>query len=245
MSADDFMGKAEELLRKIRSTQLSVIRQAAGLIADSIANGGALHYFDSGHCTGELLHRAGGLLAIHPIKVNISVDHPCPPARPEEKPPTGWYQNEHVVDFVVDQCHFREGDVLLLCSVSGSSSFVVALALSVRELGVKVVAITSPTYSKAITSRHSSGKFLYQVADVVIDNCGTVGDVMLEIPGLDTKACPPSGLAFVYIGWSLLAQLMRNLTERGIKPQVYKSVNLPGGWDFNERARAIYERTGI
>jgi len=79
----------------------------------------------------------------------------------------------------------------------------------------------------------------------VIDNCGEVGDAILEIPGLDAKACPSSGLAFVFISWSLIAELLRDLTARGLKPHVYRSVNLPGAREFNEEARDAYERTGI
>jgi uncharacterized phosphosugar-binding protein len=250
MSAEDFMNRGEETLKKIRTTQLSAIKKAASWIADSVANSGALHYFDRGHCTGELLGRAGGLFAIYPIGLNVNVDHSRPPSCPERTlPPSqtlaSWDQNEHVLDFLLDRCYFRKGDVLLLCSVSGSSSIIVNLALGAQKRGVKTIAITSPTYSKSIKSHHPSGKFLYQVADLVIDNCGEVGDALLEIPGLDSRACPSSGLAFVYIAWSLIAQVLRNLTERGIKPQVYKSVNLPDGPAFNEKARAIYERTGI
>ena len=244
MSATEFMDRGEEILAKIRETQLPAIEKAAEWIADSLAAGGALHYYDRGHCTGEILHRAGGLFAIHPLKLGINVNHDRPPGR-EEKKGDDWAKDEHVLDCLLDRCYFSPGDVLLLCSVSGSSAIAVGLALGAQKMGVKVIAVTSPTYSKAITSRHPSGKFLYQVADLVIDNCGEVGDAILEIPGLDTKACPSSGLAFVYIMWSLLAQVMRNLTARGIKPQVYKSVNLPDGPAFNERAREVYERTGL
>jgi len=245
MSAEGFMNKADDILDKIRETQLPAIKEAATLIADSIAKGGALHYFDSGHCTGELLGRAGGLFAIHPIRLNISVEHPKPPTRPDETPKRGWYQDARVMDFVLDSCHLRAGDVLYQCSVTGSSAAVVELALGAKKRGVKVVALTSPTYSKAITSHHPSGKFLYQVADLVIDNCGEAGDAMLEVPGLDTLACPSSGLAFVYISWALLAEVMRLLLARGIKPQVYKSVNMEGAQEFNEKAKAAYEQKGI
>lgn len=246
MSAEQFMHRGEEILRRIRTTQLPAIQKAAVLIADCLADGGALHYFDSGHCTDELLRRAGGMFAIHPIRVSISIEHSLPPGRSAGvEVLAGWYRDESVVDFAVSHCHFQPGDVLLLCSVSGSNPFAVGLAMGAQERGVKVVAITSPTYSRAIISRHSSGKFLYQVADLVIDNCGEVGDALLDIPGLGTRACPSSGLAFVYITWSLVAEVLSNLTQRGLKPQVYKSVNMPGAREFNEKARQTYERTGI
>jgi uncharacterized phosphosugar-binding protein len=244
MSATAFMDKAEETLQCIRTTQLDAIKQGAALIADSIAQGGALHYFDSGHATGELLHRAGGLFAIHQIQFNVTVNHSKPPLHPPAKG-KGWYQDERAVAFLLDQCNLREGDVLLQCSVTGSSAANVELALGMKKRGVKVVAVTSPTYSKAIKSGHPSGQFLYQVADVVIDNCGPVGDAAVEIPGLDALACPTSGLAFIYVCWSLLAQVMQNLLDRGIKPHVYKSVNVPGAREFNEQAQAAYEKTGV
>jgi len=59
MSAEEFMDRGEEILRRIRTTQLPAIKRAATLIADSLADGGVLHYYDRGHCTGEILGRAG------------------------------------------------------------------------------------------------------------------------------------------------------------------------------------------
>jgi uncharacterized phosphosugar-binding protein len=244
MSAEQFMDRGAALMREIRETQIPVIKEAATLVADALAAGGVLHYYDRGHCTGEILHRAGGLFAIHPLQPSVGVGGETPPGRssPDVR---RWAEDDAVVDFILDQAHVREGDVLLACSVSGGSPQVVSLALRARARGVKVVAITSPTYSRAIPPRHPSGKFLYQVADVVIDNCGEVGDAALTIPGLDAPAVPTSGLAFVIIAWSLLAQVMRHLTEQGAKPQVYKSVNLPEGPEFNARAREIFEEKGL
>lgn len=243
MSAEQFMDRGAALMHEIRETQLPAIKAAAGLIADTLAEGGVLHYYDRGHCTGEILHRAGGLFAIHPLQPSVQVGGETPPQRTAAL--KSWGEDDAVVDFLLDQARVREGDVLLACSVSGGSPQVVSLALRARARGVKVVAITSPTYSKAVTSRHASGKFLYEVADVVLDNCGEVGDAALTIPGLDAPVVPTSGLAFVIIAWSVLAQVMRDLTERGVKPHVYKSVNLPEGPAFNAEARKIFEERGI
>lgn len=244
MSAEQWMDRAEALLREIRETQLPAIKEAAEVVADSLAAGGVLHYFDRGHATGEILHRAGGLFAIHHIQPSVVVSREAPSGRTIEGA-RSWAEDPNVVDFILDQAYVREGDVMLACSVSGGSPTVVNLTLAAQKRGVKVVAITSPTYSKAITSQQAEGKFLYEVADVVIDNRGPVGDASLEIPGLETAAVPSSGFAWVFIVWALLAQVMRNLTDRGITPQVYKSVGLPDGREFNERARQIYEERGV
>ena len=244
MSAEQFMDRAEALLGEIRATQVGSIKAAADVVADSLAGGGVFHYHDRGHATGEILHRAGGLFAIHPLQPTIQVGGEGVPGR-SAGDVVSWAEDEATADYVLDLGLVREGDVVLVSSVSGASPSAVGLVLAAQRRGAKVVAITSPTYSKAITPQHSSGKFLYEVADVVIDNCGVVGDAMLEIPGLATPAVPGSGLAWVFIVWSLLAQVMRNLTDRGITPQVYKSVGLPDGREFNVAARKLYDERGL
>lgn len=244
MSAEQFLDYAEELLHEIRDTQLSAVKEAAAMVADSLANGGVLHYYDRGHCTGEILNRAGGLFAIHHIQPNVVIGGETPPLRRDEEL-RSWGEDEAVLDFMLDQANVKAGDVVLACSVSGGSPTIVGFAMAARRRGAKVIAVTSPTYSKAITSHHSSGKFLYQVADVVLDNRGPVGDAALEIPGIETAAVPSSGLGFVLLTWSLLAEVMRNLVDLGITPQVFKSVNLPEGPDFNARARKAYEEKGV
>ena len=42
-------------------------------------------------------------------------------------------------------------------------------------------------HTTAQSSRHSCGKNLYQIADIVIDNCGEVGDCALSMDGLDAE----------------------------------------------------------
>lgn len=244
MSAEQFLDRAEALVREIRETQLDAIKQAGVAIADSLAAGGVLHYYDRGHCTGEILHRAGGLFAIHPLQFGIQAGAETPPSRNASDRPD-WAENDEVLDFLLDHAMVREGDIALVCSVSGGSPSAVGVALALRRRGTQVIAITSPTYSKAITSHHSSGKFLYEVADIVIDNCGPVGDAMLTMPGFEIPVVPSSGLAFVTIAWSVLAHAMRTLTERGIAPTVYKSVNLPDGVAYNAEARKVFEEKGL
>jgi uncharacterized phosphosugar-binding protein len=247
---DQWMDRAEALLRQIRAEQGEQILRAARLLAECLASGGALHYYDSGHCTGELLNRAGGLFAINQIQLNLSATHPLPPrhrGKPKEAlaPEEEWQLEREALKLLCAQLNWQPGDALLDCSVSGARTVPVGLALEARRRGIKVVAITSYAYSSAVPARNPWGKKLYEVADVAIDNCVPIGDASLPVAGLETPICPLSGLAFVYISWALVAALVEELLARGVMPTVFRSVNLADGPEFNERARQRYEELGI
>jgi uncharacterized phosphosugar-binding protein len=69
-----------------------------------------------------------------------------------------------------------------------------------KEKRAKVIAITNLTASKKSTSRAKSGnKLLFEIADVVIDNCGQPGDAATWIEGIDTPMLPTSTIANGFI----------------------------------------------
>jgi uncharacterized phosphosugar-binding protein len=96
-----------------------------------------------------------------------------------------------------------------------------------------------------VESTHTSGKRLFEMAEVAIDNCGVVGDGALDMEGLDTGVAPTSGVAFCYIIWAVVSEAVAQMQARGLKPHVYRSVNLPDGEQFNARAEAEYRETGV
>jgi len=69
----------------------------------------------------------------------------------------------------------RPNDCFIIISNSGRNPLVVELADIVKKRGVKLIAVTSLDVSKKLTSRHSSGKNLYEFADVILDNRGVEG----------------------------------------------------------------------
>ena len=91
---------------------------------------------------------------------------------------------------ILDNCGIRPGDVLLIVSNSGRNAVPVEMALLARERGITAVALTSLAHSGSVPSRHSSGKRLFEVADIVIDNCGVVGDAALQVDGMSTNIGP-------------------------------------------------------
>ena len=146
---------------------------------------------------------------------------------------------------VAARARFGAGDVFWLVSNSGKEPFPVALALGAKERGCAVVAVTSVAFSKSVPARHSSGKRVFEVADLVVDTRGPLGDAAVEAAGLSTPIAPLSGLLNVAAVWALEAATIEALLARGIRPAVYRSVNLPDGFAFNERAERECRERGI
>jgi len=244
MGAQRWFAECSQVLRRIRDTQLGAIRAAAAAIADCVAGGGALHYYDTGHCSREPIHRAGGLLFWRPFSFSLTVDSTAPPKRAADYVLRCHHQ-QAAAALALEQSHLRSGDCLVIVSVSGKTPAPVELALRAKQRGIKVIAITDLAFSRALASDHSTGKRLGEVAHIVIDNCGVYGDAILRFAGLDTPACPTSGVALCYIIWAITAEVTAELLSRGLKPHLYRSVNIEGGEEFNARAEAEYRESGI
>jgi uncharacterized phosphosugar-binding protein len=249
MTMPRWFAACDEILTRIRTTQSEALRRAGELIAEAAKAGGGLHIYDTGHCSHEPIHRAGGLLMMAPLRFSFSVETRPAPRRGEvaarRQEEFRHSADEAIADLAVERSGLAPGDVLIVNSVSGKAASVVQVALAAKRLGVSVVAITNVSYSKSVAGEHSSGKHLFEVADVVIDNCGVVGDAILEVEGVEAKVAPTSGLTFCYIIWALTCEAIDQMLGRGLRPHVYQSINRPGGAEFNARAEAEYRETGV
>jgi uncharacterized phosphosugar-binding protein len=241
-----FLDGARDALARLSSDALAEIDAAGALTAERLAAGGALHHFDTGHTAREPVRRAGGLVALRAIEPSWTVRHAEPPGRegPSEVARDYWYDVEELGRRVADGAGFAKGDVLWIVSNSGKEPVPVAMALRAKERGCAVVAITCVAFSRSVPARHSSGRRLFEVADRVIDTNGPVGDASLKVDGLDDAICPLSGLLNVAAVWALEAATVEACLARGVKPSVYRSVNLPDGFDRNAAAERRYRDTG-
>ena len=214
------------------AAQPEPIQQAAKLCADTLEKGGVIHIFDSGHMvSSELIHRAGGLAALSALSFKLEVDNLVrtrADAPPNASPGISYKYIEHVFE----SNQLRAGDVLFVGSVSGKTPNVIELALQAKAHGLTVIGLTSIAYSSRLDPMHPSGKRLYEVADLVLDNHAPYGDAMLEVEGVDYAICPASGMGAAAIMWAIMAGLVEEMLARGLKPSVYPSVNRPDGWDL-------------
>ena len=130
-------------------------------------------------------------------------------------------------------------DILFIASNSGRNAFPVEAALYAKTRGVRTVAITSMDHAGKVASRHSSGRSLHDVADLVIDNEVGQGDASLEIAGGTMRMGPISTIAGAFIMNIVMAGAVEAMAAAGIAVDVYRSANLDNA---DSGAGAIVER---
>lgn len=217
-----------ELVLRLDTTQKDSIEKTARLFADALKNGGLLQAFGSGHSqagASELCFRAGGFIPTKQIK----------------EPAGGAYEGiEGVGTSFMKKVDVQKNDVVVLISNSGRNPLPIEIAIESKKKGAKIVVITSMQSTLNLSSKHSSGKNLYEYADVVLDNCVDEGDAMIELAGLDTKICGMSAITTAILIQAAVCRACEMLLSEGIVPPVFKSQNVDGGAEYNDALRAKY-----
>jgi len=238
MLAQSYFMEIHRLLEEVERTQREPIARTAQLIADATEQGKCVYAFGASHAgilAQELFYRTGGLVTINPI---------LPPGLTlDVRPVTMTSSIERIEGYgrtIADSTGIAEGDVLIVHSVSGRNSVSIDMAIRARELGASVVALTNMAYSSSVSSRHSSGKRLYEVCDLVIDNCGRYGDAALEVANFAERVAPTSTVVGAAILNAIVAEVVDTLVKRGVRPPVFMSANVDGGDEFNRAMLEAY-----
>lgn len=233
-------------MKKTAESQEESVRKAAEIISDSCLKGGYLYVFGSGHShmiAEEAYLRAGGLAYVRAI---------LPPELMLHQMPKKSSQMERLEGYgkvLLDLYEVSKKDTLMIISNSGRNAVPVEMALEAQKRGIKVVAITFLDHSKHSSSRHSSAKMLYELADVVIDNGSPKGDAGFMIEGLETPIGPFSSITGIMILQGILAELVEVLVKKDHLPPVFKSSNVDGADRYNEdlfdKYYSFYQKEGI
>lgn len=115
---------------------------------------------------------------------------------------------------------------------------------------MKVIAYGSAAEAEGKQTRHSSGKTIFQVADLVVDSCAPIGDAAVPLKNHQDKVGPVSTMAFVTTVWMTVTTVAEILADRGFKLHIHPSHNVPGDTTAKERleeALAVYKEriTGV
>jgi uncharacterized phosphosugar-binding protein len=220
------------MLDRVRDEQSPRIREAAELVADALGGDHVLHTFGTGHShllAEELFHRAGGLVRVRPILFAGLMLHESPALS------TALERMPEVADALLAAHPVERGDVLIVASNSGGNAVAARLVQRVQPLGVRVIAVTSLRHATSSGARSHDLPRLHELADVVLDNGGILGDAAVDIRGFDRKVAATSTVLGAAILNAVVAEAVQLLVERGTPPEVYTSANVAGGDEANAR----------
>lgn len=221
-----------ELLHAIANEQDVYVQQASDLLVETIKQQHSIFIFGASHAgilAQEMFYRTGGLVVVNPIlprEVMLDV-----------RPIIQTSQMERLAGYgkiLADNSKMKAHDVLIIHSVSGRNTIAIDMALEAKKKGIAVIAIINVTYSKQVKSRHACGKNLYQIADIVIDNCGDFEDSCMLMDGMKQKVAPTSTITGAAIINSLVIQVVEKLLKQQIEPPIFHSANVDGGDAFNK-----------
>ncbi len=239
MRGHDYIKTVTETIDRAWNTQQKQLTDAKTLIAEAIEAKKNVFVFGCSHAgilAEEVFYRTGGLAVVNPIFF--------PGFMLNTRPITMTSSLERVEGLgkiILKQNHVGAGDVLLLHSVSGRNTVPVEMAIEARAMGVHTVCITNLEYSNAVTSRHPSGKRLFEVCDIVIDNCGVTGDAAVKLDGLEERIGPTSTTVGTAILNAIVIEAVEQMIADGIVPPVFMSANIDGGDAHNARIFEEYK----
>ena len=245
MLMDEYFSALNNVLTKAENTQREAILAAADEIANRLEKGGAWHIMDTGHMLMfEAVGRTGGMMAIKPIKITCEIQNPVRYRPSPARGIIGYDSIPGFADYVLGRANVLPEDVIMIGSVSGYNYFPVDLAIKANEMGCATIALTSVEYSSHLTSKHPSGKRLFEACTYCIDNCTNYGDTLVDVPALGQSICPASGISASYLMWALQSTVVEKLLAKGLKPSVYISNHMPNAPKINGEALERYNEFG-
>lgn len=218
-------------LKEVQDTQCENIEKAADLIVKSCIKGGRFYVFGSGHShmvAEELYIRAGGLAYVQGILPPELMLHEMPNKSTYLERLDGYAKS------LLELHKVNKDDTIMVVSNSGRNNVPVEMCLYSKEIGASVIALTSLKHSTGVKSRHKSGKKMYEIADVVIDNCAEKGDAAFYVEGFDIPTGATSDATGIAIAQAMIVTVIDKLVKKGIEVPVLKSSNLDGADEFNK-----------
>ncbi len=219
--AAEYMDVTLGIAARAAETQRVKVVEAAEAVCRALEDGRRFWAFGTGHShtlVEEIFGRAGGLREVTPIlEPSLMLHEGLEKSSLLERLPG-------LAATLLDVHPVQSGDVLLVISNSGRNPVPVEMAELARARGATVIALTSLAHSHAVDSRAPSGAKLWEVADIVLDNCGVPGDAVIA------QEPHPVGPTSTVIGalllQALIVQVAATMAARGEPLDTYLSLNV-------------------
>ena len=225
---EKYLDIAMERIQMMKETQGEAITKAAALVSETLMQGHMVFTFGSGHSqllAMEIHGRAGGL---YPVQAILD------PMKGKAEKLEGYGT------ILVEFAPYKEGDLLFVISNSGRNPEPLEVAMHARARGVKVIVLTSMEHTSTVKSRHSSGKKLYELGDVVLDSQVPPGDASMAFDGLQAQAGALSTVLGAVILNAVTVEAIQYMLDHGYEPPVLMSANLDGSEAYNNQVVGRY-----
>ncbi len=241
-AVQQFHDATVQLFQEILEVNQESFRAASQAIIARIKDDRLIYvYGTGGHSiivSEESFYRAGGLVQISPvIDAGLSLINGGLYTSMVGRTP-GYARS------VLKRYNLGPDDLIVISNAYGMNCISIDAALDAKERGATVIAITSPAHGNALPldhpARHPSRKNLHDLADIVLDCRMPFGDGVVDIPGVASKVSPVSTLVTVFVWNALVAQVAEDLVAQGMQPDIWMSINVPGGDQANAAYLAKY-----
>lgn len=237
-----YLADTAALLARLANEQQEPITAAAQAVAETLVHDGLVHVFGSGHShmlALEGFYRAGGLAAVDPLLAPSLMLHSNAVLS------TALERTEGIGTSLFIDLQPGPHDAFILVSNSGGNRVAIELARSARQSGLTVIAIVSGAHARSALalraqSEQAQTPNLIDLADVVIDNLGAVGDAATTVAGIAAPMGPTSTVTGAAIIHAIAIEAAALAAAAGVVPAVFSSSNVAGGDARNAEAIARY-----
>ena len=239
-----YLAAAATILERIQATQLDALAAAADICAHTIASGGLVHLFATGHSrmfVEEMFPRHGSFPGFHSIVELSLTNHNQVVGANGQRQAMFLEHVEGLGKVILRNFVLTPPDSFIIFSNSGVNEVVVEVALEARRLGLPVIAVVSVEHCTASSPKHSSGQRLVDIADVVLDNCTPAGDAMVHVEGLNDPVGPGSTIGAAALTNALKCLIAEKLTVLGEPPIVLTSAYFIGSQASQAQFDAAYD----
>ena len=224
----DYFATLMERLQKVADTQGADIEAAAEICAEAIINDKLVFTFGTGHgsfAAMEMFPRTGTVTGFRPIVESSMISFHRVLGDGGARQYRFIHGREGYGDAILSSHQLDPGDAMLIFSHSGLNAVTLDIAVGAKARGMKLIGVTSVPHSSSTPSRHSCGKRLFELADVVIDTGVPKGDAGIAIEGLKYRVGATSTSIAIAIGQAINAATAEIMVRRGHEPFVMVSPN--------------------
>ena len=235
LETKDFFKAAKDRLALVKEADRDVIMQAAKMMGDCMEDNGVVQLFGLDHGIAfamELGYRAGGLMPFHKMQTVDLVMKGI--ISEDEFNKKDFNDDVNMAHKLFDAYYIDDHDMYIMVSFAGNEPIIVEAALIAKAKGQKVIAVINKKLSDKSEAKHSSGKKLADIADLVIDNLADETDAVLDVDQTH-KMCQLATINGNVIAQMITAETYNYLTSQGKDCPILLSANVKGA-DVHNKA---------